>query len=442
MSTDKLNQPELVRAIGRWDLVAITINGIIGAGIFGLPSTVAKLVGAASPLAYIICAFIVALIVLCFAEASSLFAGTGGPYIYARAAFGNLIGFEIGWMLYLARVTAFAANCNQFVLYLSYFHPAASAGWERALVVTLFTAVLAFVNVCGVRQAAWVINLFTVGKLVPLTIFILAGLFFIDSRNFAGAQLNQAQLGKSLLVLIYAFTGFEYAVIPAGEATNPKRDMPHALLIGIGVVTVFYILIQIVCVGTMPDLAQAKKPLAEASERFLGPIGGSMMALGAMLSITGNLSSLTLAAPRLTYAFAEDRNLPSFLALVHQRYRTPSVSIVIFAVLAWALTLIGTFDWLVTLSAIARTITFAATCLSVPVLRKKMPDAQERFALPGGLIIPIVATSLSIWLLSHSSLADMKLAWYAALFGTLLFAATRYYSSRKEQSPSRRFGKI
>src|SRR5262252_9186979 len=208
----------LIRGIRRWDLVAVTINGIIGAGIFGLPSKVYALIGSYSLIAFVVCALVVMLIILCFAEVGSRFDETGGPYLYAGESFGAGVAFEVGWLIWLARLTAFAANCNLMVSYLSFFWPPANTGMVRAAIIVAVVAALTALNVLGVRQAAIASNLFTVGKLLPMIIFIGVGLFFLKPSAFAlGPRPSPGGFSQSVLLLLYAFTGFEMAVIPAGE---------------------------------------------------------------------------------------------------------------------------------------------------------------------------------------------------------------------------------
>src|SRR5215208_191824 len=223
-------QEGLIRGIRRWDLVAIAINGIIGAGIFGLPSKVFSLIGPYSLIAFIACAVVVALIILCFAEVSSRFDDTGGPYLYAREAFNPAVAFEVGWLIWLARVTAFAANCNLLINYLGYFFlPATTPLWRASIIVFVVVA-LALINLLGIRQAAIVSNAFTFGKLVPIIIFIAAGLFFLNPQAYKlGPSPTTGDFSKSVLLLVYAFTGFEMATIPAGEVRDPKRSLPRAL---------------------------------------------------------------------------------------------------------------------------------------------------------------------------------------------------------------------
>lgn len=424
----------LVRGIRRWDLVAIAINGIIGAGIFGLPSKVFSLIGPYSLIAFVACAAVVTLIILCFAEVSSRFNNTGGPYLYARAAFGPTVAFEIGWLMWLARLTAFAANCNLLVNYLGYFWPAATNTLWRAFIITLVVMVLTTVNVLGVKQAARVSNYFTVGKLIPILIFIAAGLFFIEPHAYTlGPPPTSGAFSQSVLLLIYAFTGFEMATIPAGEVRNPQKHLPHALLVAIAVVAVLYILIQIVCVGTLPELAQSQRPLADAGLRFLGTAGGAIISAGAIVSIVGNLNVVMLSGSRIPFAIAEQRQLPSLIAKVHQRFFTPHVAILITAAVMLVLTLNSSFVAALTISAIARLVTYGATCLSLPVLRHRSDVPAAAFRLRGGATIAILSLLLAAWLLANSTLKEAVTAAIIAATGLLIYLGYRTVGNNHER---------
>ncbi len=411
----------LVRGIGRWDLVAVAINGIIGAGIFGLPSKVFSLIGSYSLLAFVACALVVTLIILCFAEVGSRFDATGGPYLYAREAFGPTIAFEVGWLIWLARLTAFAANCNLLIIYLGYFWPGATTALWRAAVIAAVVVFLTTINILGVRQATIVSDFFTIGKLIPMLIFIAAGLFFLNPHAYVlGPRPSSAAFSQSVLLLIYAFTGFEMAAIPAGEVRDPQKHLPRALLIAIAVVALFYILIQIVCVGTLPGLAHSEKPLADAGTQFLGAAGGAIISAGAIISITGNLNIVLLSGSRVPFAMAEQNQLPSFVAKVHRRFFTPHIAIVCTAILMLVLTLKQSFVQALTISAIARLLTYAATCAALPVLRRtKAPPAL--FRLRGGTVISILALLLAVWLLAHSTLGEAITAAIAAAVGLVIY---------------------
>ena len=424
----KTPQEGLVRGIRRWDLVAIAINAIIGAGIFGLPSKVYSLIGTYSLIAFVSCAFVVALIILCFAEVGSRFEDTGGPYLYARRAFGSTVGFEIGWLMWLARLTAFAANCNLMVNYLSYFWAPATSSFWRPTIIVLVVIALATINLIGVRLAAVVGNAFTIGKLVPIIIFIAAGLFFLQPKAYAfGPSPSTGAFSQSVLLLIYAFTGFEMAAIPVGEVKNPQKHLPRAMLIALAVVATLYIFIQVVCVGTLPELAQSTKPLADAGSRFLGTAGGAIISAGAIISITGNLNILVLSGSRIPFAMAEQHELPSIISKVSHRFATPYVAILITAAIMLTMTLQSSFVAALTISAIARLVTYAATCIALPVLRRSEAN-EAQFRLPGGPIVAGLSLILIIWLLTNSTWQEAKTAAIVALVGLAIFLSYRYYS--------------
>ena len=421
----------LVRGIRRWDLVAIAINGIIGAGIFGLPAKVYALIGTYSLLAFVACGVVVVLIILCFAEVSSRFEATGGPYIYAQSAFGPTVAFEVGWLIWLARLTAFGANCNLLVSYLTYFWPSANQTGFRATIIVCVVLVLTVVNLIGIRQAAMVSNVFTIGKLIPILIFIAAGLFFLNPAAFEfGPAPSNGAFSQSVLLLVYAFTGFEMATIPAGEVKNPQKNLPYALLMAIAVVGFLYILIQVVCVGTLPELAQSQKPLADAGVRFLGVAGGAIISAGAIISITGNLNILMLSGSRVPFAMAEQKQLPSLIANVHPSFSTPYIAILITATLMLVLTLSSSFVQALTISTIARLVTYGATCLSLPVLRRRKNHSAASFKLPIGDFIAGLSLLIIVWLLAHSTSQEAKATVIAAAVGLLIYVAYRVYSSR------------
>jgi amino acid transporter len=417
----------LVRGIRRWDLVAIAINGIIGAGIFGLPSEVFSRIGSYSLIAFAVCAVVVTLIVLCFAEVGSRFSGTGGPYLYACAAFEPVTAFEVGWLMWLARVTAFAANLNLFVSYLGFFWPSAADEFWRAVIIVVAVTLLAMINIAGVRDAAIVSNIFTVGKLLPLLLFIGAGLFFINAENYSfSARPGFGDFSASVLALIYAFTGFEMAVIPAGEVRDPRRNMPVAILTAIVVVALLYMLIQIVCIGTLAELASSKRPLADAGSAFMGVAGASIITLGALVSIIGNLNVILLAGSRLPFAMAERGELPQLIARTHSRFRTPYVSILITAVVMGTLTLTSTFVRALTISAIARLLAYGATCAALIVLRRKKDAPPALFKVPAGVAVAIATLVLSVWLLSNSTMIQARDSALAAATGLLIYFVYRW----------------
>jgi len=380
----------LVRAIGRWSLTALVVNSIIGSGVFGLPSAVAGYIGKFSPLAVLLAGVGMGIIFGCFAEVASHFHQAGGPYLYARAAFGRGMGIQMAWMLFLGQVAAPAANANLFVIYLGEFWPHARDPLSRALILTALVGVLAFINVRGVRAGTQVSNFFTAAKLVPLFAVIVMGLFVLRAHPAgishaapAAVILTTSQWLKAVLLLVFAYGGFETALAPMGEAKDPRRDAPFALFTALVVCTVIYVLIQWVVVGVLPDAAHSARPLADVARVAAGSLGAGLVAVGALISFYGYLSAKILAMPRVTFALAEQGDFPQAFAAIHPRFRTPYVSILVFAALVWGFALTGEFKWNVTLSAVARLLYYAVCCAALPVLRRKQPD-NARFHLPAG----------------------------------------------------------
>jgi APA family basic amino acid/polyamine antiporter len=434
-SLERPSNTGLVRDIRRWDLVAVAINAIIGAGIFGLPSRVYALIGSYSLIAFVVCAIVVALIILCYAEVGSRFTETGGPYLYAREAFGPAIGFEVGWLMWLARLTAFAANCNLLVDYLGFFWAPATTHYWREAVIIVVVAVLAAVNVAGVRDAALVTNVFTVGKLIPLILFVAVGLFFINPHAYSFAERpDYGAFSSSVLILIYAFSGFEMAAIPAGEVRDPQRNLPLALLTAIAVVAVLYISVQVVCIGTLPALASSQRPLADASGAFLGRAGSAVISAGVVISIVGNLNIIILAGSRLPFAMSERGELPRIISATHKRFRTPHVAILMTSGAVLALTLWSTFSKQVNLSVIARLVSYSVTCAALLVFRRNRSVVQPAvFKAPAGAAAAIAALMLAAWLLSNISALDARDSAIAAAIGLMIyfgFRATRTGLSR------------
>jgi len=424
----KTSSEGLVRGIRKWDLVAFTVNAVIGAGIFGLPAKAYALIGSYSLIAFFVCAFVVLLIILCFAEVGSRFDETGGPYLYAREAFGPTVAFEVGWLSWLARVTAFAANCNLMVSYLAYFWPPANSTIPRALIIIGVVLALTALNITGVRQAAIASDFFTIGKLLPMLVFIGIGLFFLNPNAFSlGSLPTTGAFSQSVLLLLYAFTGFEMAAVPAGEIKDPQKHLPRALLIATAVIAFTYILIQVVCIGTLPELGTSTKPLADAGQRFMGTAGGALISAGAIISIAGNLNVVLLSGSRVPFAIAEQKQLPAVIGRVHSKFFTPHVSIMITAAIMLALTLKSSFVAALTISAIARLVTYAVTCAALPVLRRRADVPKALFHLPGGTMIAIASLVLAAWLLMNSTRYEAIASTIAAAVGFVIFLVYRVY---------------
>ena len=423
MSVPDVNSDgRLSRVLGRWDLTAVGVNQVIGSGIFVLPAAVAALVGVASSVwPFIVAGIANVLIVLCFAEVATRFRRAGGPYVYASEAFGPFVGFEVAWMLWLTRLASLAALANALARYLGYFVPGASVGYGRAATVTVLIGTLALINLLGVRYGSWTVNLFTVSKLVPLLVFVLFGLWAVDRSAFAGfSPTIDAATGEAVLLLMFAFGGFELITLPAGEARSPRRDVPFALLSTIGIVCLVFVAVQYVTAGTLPGVAASETPVADAAAVFLGPLGGMLVAIGGLVSIAGANAGTMLAGPRVTYALAESGQVPGWFGHVSERFRTPDVSIVIYAAIALGLALSGSFEQMAKVSAVARLIFYLATCAAVPVLRRHTAEV-EGFRLPGGPIIPALAVLVAAAIIMGADAVSLASGGVALVIGAVLY---------------------
>lgn len=430
-----MTEEKLVRGISRWDLTAIVVNTIIGTGIFILPARIAGLIGGYSLLAFVACAVIVAFIVLCFAEVGSRFSATGGMYLYAREAFGAAIGFEVGWLYWIVRVTTFATNCNALLIYLGFFFPQATEGLWRVFVVSSVVLLMTIVNFLGVRESTVMTNIFTVGKIVPLLVFAVVGAFFVEPANFSFAATPEyGKFSEAILILIYAFVGFEAAVIPAGETKEPQKNIPLALLTALVFCAGLFILIQFVAIGTLPALAESKTPLADAAGKFLGGFGAAFIASGALVSILGNLNGGFLAATRLPFAMAEQKELPPILARTHRRFKTPYVSIFLTAAVIFVFTLQTSFYAALTIATITRLLVYATTCAALPIFRRKNKAPEAKFIAPFGIAASVLSLLLIGWLLTNVDFRREGLAiLIAAAAGLILYFGYSFLSKRESR---------
>lgn len=430
-----MNEEKLERSLGRYDMTAIVINTIIGAGIFGLPAKVFAAIGSYSLIAFVLCAVIIGLVVFCYAEVASRFSATGGPYLYAKEAFGSAVGFEVGWLYWIVRVATFAANCNLLVTYLGVFIPGANEGWLRILLVSIVVSIIAAVNLIGVRESATMTNIFTIGKLLPLVIFVAIGAFFVAPANFSFDLVPEyGAFSTAVLLLIYAFVGFEASVVIAGETKDPGRTIPFGLIAGIGIVTVLYIAIQIVAIGTLPTLAGSERPLADAAASFLGPFGAAFITVGVLISIFGNLNVGVLSSTRLLFAMAEQRDLPAVLDKTHAKFKTPYVSILLTSVVILVLTIQSSFLTAVAIATITRLLVYATTCLALPIFRRRKDMPAAPFAVPFGIAAAVLSIALIVWLLTNVDFAKEGLAiLIAAAVGIVIFLLNKYLGSRGEK---------
>jgi amino acid transporter len=390
-----------------------------------MPSQVAAQVGNWGPIAFFLAGLASLLVALCFAEVGSRFDGTGGPYLYTRAAFGRFAAFEVGWMQWFTRAASQASVVNGIAMALGFYWPAARVGAGRALVIMALTSFLAWINVRGIRQSAWTVDLLTIGKLLPLTIFILVGIFFIDTSRFAPLpEVTAAQAASAALLLIFTFGGYDVIPVPAGEATDPRRHIPFAMISTIFAVTAVMTLGQVVATGTLPDLASHSTPLADAALIFMGGAGALLIGVGSVISMTGNLAGQVLSGSRNLFALAEGGELPRFFGRIHPKYRTPSNAVLFTSTVALALALSGSFAMLAVVSAVARLVTYLGTCASTLVLRR--PEfagkvASETYRIPLGPVVPLLAIGVSLLILAGATREQLLSGALALAAGAALF---------------------
>jgi amino acid transporter len=332
------------------------------------------------------------------------------------------------------RVTTFAANCNLFLSYLGFFAPSANQGWLRTLLISLIVLILTAVNFFGVRQSAILTNIFTVGKIVPLIIFVAVGLFFIEPSNFNFSPApDTASFSGAVLILIYAYVGFEAAAIPAGETRDPQRSVPFALLSALAIVAVLFILIQIVCIGTLPGLAASERPLADAANNFLGSYGAAFITIGALISIFGNLNGGFLTASRMPFAMAEQGELPKILAKTHQTFKTPFVSLFLTALAMLFLTVQSSFLSALTISTITRLIVYATTCAALPAFRQRKDVPRAEFIAPFDVLASVLSLILIVWLLMYVDYKKEGLAiLILGLVGFILYYTYSFFGKRRK----------
>jgi amino acid transporter len=418
-------ETSLKRELGRWDLTAIGVNQVIGGAVFALPAALALTAGAWSPWMVAAVGLASMLIALSFAEVASRFEGTGGPYLYTRAAFGRFAAFEVGWMMWFTRAASWASVINVLVSSLGRYWPAVTAGLPRTILLTAIIGAITALNIRGIRQSSFVVNLFTAGKLLPLIVFIAVGLFFVDPALLtAEATVSTSDLSASALLLIFAFGGYEVVPVVAGETRDPRRAVPFALVMTIVVVTVVMTLAQVVALGTLPGLAQSRTPLADAALLFMGAAGAMMLTVGAVISTSGNNIGQALSGSRNLFALAEQGDLPPFFGKVHPRYRTPINAIVVTAGVALVLAVSGTFATMAAVSALSRLLVYAATCAATLRLRHPRFAAAVKpavFKVPLGPAIPLAAIAISLAILAGASAEQIVAGLVALVVGAVLY---------------------
>ncbi|WP_026950457.1 APC family permease [Algoriphagus mannitolivorans] len=414
---------KLPRNLGLWGVWMLVVNGLIGAGIFGLPSGAYALAGEYSVLVYIFCALLMLPVILSFAEVGSYFRGTGGPIRYGKEAFGSFIGFQGGWLYYLARLISFSANTVLLTDSIAYFFPMADSGTGRLISLALTIVFLSVINVLGSVESIRSMTLFTIIKFGVLIGLVIGGFSMLGMEvlpNFETGAPSGSDFGKAALLLIYAFVGFEGAVVPAGEAKRPERDMPLGLLLGLGVVALIYILVQMVAQAAVPNLADSTAPLLDASSNLFGQTGAVILMVGVATSVLANLVSSMFSATRITYALSLEKSLPKWFGEVHPKFLTPANSVIFFGLAALLLGAMGSFRFLAAMTVLSRLLLFIMTCAAIPKLRPKYQSAG-RFILKGGYLIPVLGILACLWLMLQVSWTSIWLTAILVGIGTGLY---------------------
>ncbi len=429
----------LLRSIGFLGIAVVALNGVIGAGIFALPAAIAERAGVYSPWLFLVVGILVITIVLTFAELSSYFRDTGGPVLYTTVAFGPLVGFSTGWILFLSRMTAFAANTAAMAAYLGAVVPWFATDFGRALLICAVGGGLTLANYVGVRGGVRTLGFFTFMKLTPVVLMILLGLQYVSPETLFPASLPSIDdLGGTTLLLIYAYVGFESTTIISGEAKNPQRSLPRALVATTILIGILYFLIVLVYISVLPD-ADGSQTLIDVGRVLAGPAGALVITLAAVFSIGGNLASIMLAVPRLTFALSEQRSLPRWFGEVHERHATPGNSILFLGVLGTLFALSGSFVWLAAASSLTRLISYVLCIASLPAIRAQADEETRAlaFRLRGGYAIPLVALLLCLWIMFQSALDAWLMTGALLLVGLGLY---RLSAQRRERQRQREAG--
>lgn len=418
--------------LGFWSIVLLGINSIIGSGIFLLPNKAYSLVGAGSIFVILFDMILVLSIALCFAEAGGMFKKNGGPYVYAKEAFGEFVGFEVGFMKWAIAIIAWAAMASAFVQALGRIFPTAQDPFIRDIIIVVMIVGLGIINILGVNLSKLLNNIITTGKLIPLFLFVAVGIFYLNKGNFTplfptGSN-GEVNFAAASLLMFYAFTGFESIAVAAEDMENPEKNIPIATILVMLIVSIIYILILVVSIGVLgPELATSSAPLADAAGKILGRSGVALISAGTLISIGGINIAASFVTPRSGVALAEDGILPKKIAETG-RFGTPTYAILITVILAIIIALSGSFSKLAAISVISRFVQYLPTCLAIPVLRKRRPDLKRTFKVPFGPIIPIFAIIVSCWLLYNSDLEKILIGLGGLALGVPIYFFMKKYS--------------
>lgn len=421
----RLASPEslLRREIGRVGVATIAMNGVIGSGIFALPAVAVAQAGYFSPWVFVLCGILILSVALSLARAASFFETTGGPVAYTTHAFGRYVGFQTGLLIYVSRVAAIAASATLIVSYAAALWSPLESGAPRVAAIVGYIALATALNAAGVRAGMAGVYVISILKLAPLLLLILVGLPSVEWDLVAGAEvLAPEPLGETMLILMYAFIGFEFSLISAGETRDARAAIPRTLVTTVVAIAFAYAFIQLVVVSVAPDLgANNDAPLVEIARRLMGDWGALVLGLGVVFSIGGGSLTSLLTAPRLTFALSQQGSLPAWFGQVNEKSRVPVNSILFCGILSIALAVDQHFVWLVALSTFVRLVTYALCIASLPIIERTIPSEAGQFRLPGGLAIPAVGFLLTIWLMSHSTAEHFTIAALIVAVGTVVF---------------------
>lgn len=428
-STSEERDAGLIRAVGVPGLAANIVNTTIGAGIFVLPATVAALVGPAAPLAFIVCALAMGLMVTSIALAGSRVSLTGGLYAYVEAAFGRYVGFIAGALLFINACLGVSSVGSAFTGFIGNMFPMLAGTPGKMLLLFVVFGILSMINIRGVKAGVRAVGTVTIAKLIPIFIFVGIGIFYVRPDFIAWPGFPEGKaLGQSVLLLVFAFSGIEIALVPSGEVKNPARTVPRAIFSALILTTVLYIAIQLVAQGILgPEMTKfSQAPLAEAASRFLGNAGRMLILIGAIVSAFGFITSDMLGSPRTLFALSRDGILPPMLSRLHPNFRTPHIAIVVYAIITYALAFSSTFEQLVILSNVTLLLLYLLCCAAALVLiRRDVRADGEPLRFPGAQLVPIIASGVIIWILSNATAKEFALTGAFLACASVLFLFRR-----------------
>jgi APA family basic amino acid/polyamine antiporter len=418
----------LVRALGRWSFTAILLNLVIGASAFGLPGEVTALLGSYAPWAYVIGGFGILMIGVCFAEVASYFDQAGGPYLYAREAYGRFAGIYIAYLLTFVRISSAAAVTNLFATYLAQFFPGVDGGMKRAIVLTSLLALVVLINFFGVQVGAGASNTFAVLKVGSLALFGVGGIIYLFIHGSVGATaaapITASSWLQAFVLTVFAYGGIEAGLVPASEAKDARKDAPIAVFATLGTAALLYISVQVAVTFTFPEAAASKRAVGDAAGVIFGAAGPSVTSVAAIIAVCGYLMATILSGPRVLYALAEQGDTTTLLGRVHPRFRTPHVALFTFGAAVWALTVFGTFQWGAFVSAVTRLLIYASVCSAVFVFRRSSRTAGLRIPFaPLAAVLGIAFCAILVSRMGWKELVVMVVV--AVLAGISWFAATR-----------------